>query len=61
MRKKRTQKPQKIKVWAGIPGNSTVGSIFFRATLTSEAYLNVSENIIYPLIGGSGKPASCRR
>ncbi|KAJ4444649.1 hypothetical protein ANN_06445 [Periplaneta americana] len=40
----------KINVWADIFGDDIVGPIFIEENLTGELYVNVSENVIDPLI-----------
>ncbi|XP_046683405.1 uncharacterized protein LOC124369443 [Homalodisca vitripennis] len=45
-----TQWPEKINVWAGILGNTTVGPVFIEGNLNGESYLNLLENTIDPLI-----------
>ncbi|KAJ4444648.1 hypothetical protein ANN_06444 [Periplaneta americana] len=43
-------KKKKINVWADIFGDDIVGPIFIEENLTGELYVNVSENVIDPLI-----------
>ena len=45
-----TQFSQKINVWAGIFWDDIIGPIFMEENLTGELYLNISENVIDPLI-----------
>lgn len=51
MQEYRTQRPQKVNVWAGIIGNTIIGPYFFEENLTGALYLNFLQNtLIHELI-----------
>lgn len=45
-----TQNPEKLNVWVGIFGDRLIGPIFLEDNLTGDIYLNMLQNIIYPLL-----------
>lgn len=45
-----TQTPQKLNVWAGIFGDRIIGPIFIDGNLTGERYLEILEDMVYPIL-----------
>lgn len=46
----RTQRPQKVNVWAGILGTRIIGPFFIEGNLTGQKYLELLQNQIVPAL-----------
>lgn len=52
----RTQYPESVNVWAGLVGDRIVGPFFIDGTLTSEKYLRLLREYIFPAINNLNIP-----